>query len=104
MKGTRDHKKPGACERQKKSIITQMADGWIHDTKSFLKTNDNNENDTYNKKIMKTAGHDLDLDNLPLFAAIPQIAEVSIGHALISDALEQGLAAAVNAYHQILQA
>ena len=50
------------------------------------------------------AGHDLDLDNLPLFAAIPQIAEVSIGHALISDALEHGLAAAVSAYHQILQA
>ena len=49
------------------------------------------------------AGHDLDLDNLGLFAAIPQVVEVSIGHALIADALERGLAAAVNAYYQILK-
>lgn len=45
------------------------------------------------------AGHDLDLHNLPvLLAAIPDIAEVSIGHALINDALYLGLAAAVRAY------
>ncbi len=48
------------------------------------------------------AGHDLDLDNLPLFARIEEIAEVSIGHALISDALERGLFAAVEAYAAIL--
>lgn len=45
------------------------------------------------------AGHDLTLDNLgPLLDAIPQIEEVSIGHALISDALELGLAEAVRRY------
>ncbi|MEQ8859245.1 MAG: pyridoxine 5'-phosphate synthase [Pseudomonadales bacterium] len=44
------------------------------------------------------AGHDLDLVNLPLFRRIDEVAEVSIGHALISDALEMGLAAAVRAY------
>src|SRR5690606_12938017 len=34
------------------------------------------------------AGHDLDLDNLKYFAQnIPNLLEVSIGHALISDAL-----------------
>ena len=49
------------------------------------------------------AGHDLDLDNLPLFASIAEVAEVSIGHALISDALERGLDAAVRAYVAILQ-
>ena len=38
------------------------------------------------------AGHDLNLANLPsLIAAIPHIAEVSIGHALIADALEFGM-------------
>lgn len=38
------------------------------------------------------AGHDLDLRNLPELArAVPQIAEVSIGHALLADALYLGL-------------
>lgn len=50
------------------------------------------------------AGHDLDLNNLPLFANITAVAEVSIGHALIADALEQGLANAVRAYATILNA
>ena len=45
------------------------------------------------------AGHDLDLVNLPSFASgIPGLLEVSIGHALVSDALFMGLAAAVRAY------
>lgn len=45
------------------------------------------------------AGHDLDLDNLPFLAAhLPGLAEVSIGHALISDALYRGLDATVRAY------
>lgn len=44
------------------------------------------------------AGHDLNLDNLGLFCTIPGILEVSIGQALICDALEMGLAAAVKAY------
>ena len=48
------------------------------------------------------AGHDLDLGNLPLFCQISEVAEVSIGHALISDALEMGLHAAVTAYCKIL--
>ena len=44
------------------------------------------------------AGHDLNLDNLAAFVAISGIAEVSIGHALIADALEVGLATAVRRY------
>ena len=45
------------------------------------------------------AGHDLDLNNLgPFIAAIPFIAEVSIGHALISDALYLGLEKTIAAY------
>ncbi|MFM7162573.1 MAG: pyridoxine 5'-phosphate synthase [Planctomycetaceae bacterium] len=44
------------------------------------------------------AGHDLDLDNLPLFATLPHLAEVSIGHALISRALFHGLHSVVREY------
>lgn len=45
------------------------------------------------------AGHDLSLENLNYFAKnIPWINEVSIGHALISDALYYGLDNAVNMY------
>ncbi len=45
------------------------------------------------------AGHDLNLANLPpLVAALPALAEVSIGHALIADALELGLAETVRRY------
>lgn len=45
------------------------------------------------------AGHDLNLQNLPTFIrAIPDLTEVSIGHALISDALEFGLAVTVMKY------
>jgi len=49
------------------------------------------------------AGHDLDLHNLPLFSRIGEVLEVSIGHALIKDALAMGLAAAVSAYLSALQ-
>lgn len=44
------------------------------------------------------AGHDLNLDNLAVFIAIGDIAEVSIGHALTADSLEFGLSATVRKY------
>ncbi len=45
------------------------------------------------------AGHDLNLQNLPSFvAAVPALLEVSIGHALVGDALEFGMAATVRKY------
>jgi pyridoxine 5-phosphate synthase len=49
------------------------------------------------------AGHDLDLKNLPLFRQITEVAEVSIGHALISDAIDLGLGGAVKRYLQALE-
>ncbi len=50
------------------------------------------------------AGHDLSQANLGTFkAAIPGLAEVSIGHALIGEALYEGLAATVRNYLQILR-
>lgn len=49
--------------------------------------------------LQVNAGHDLNRDNLADFLrAVPGVAEVSIGHALISDALELGYTATVKDY------
>lgn len=48
-------------------------------------------------------GHDLNLENLPKFKEIPNLLEVSIGHALTADALEMGFAGAVKAYLKVLK-
>ena len=48
------------------------------------------------------AGHDLNLDNLPLMQELPGLLEVSIGHHLMADALYIGMEAAVKAYRQAL--
>jgi pyridoxine 5-phosphate synthase len=51
------------------------------------------------------AGHDLSRDNLGAFLqAVPGVQEVSIGHALISDALELGYAATVQDYLRVIDA
>ena len=45
------------------------------------------------------AGHDLNRENLtPFLRAVPQVREVSIGHALVADALEMGYTDTVRAY------
>ena len=49
------------------------------------------------------AGHDLSLENLAYFSEkIPELAEVSIGHALISDALYFGLEKTIELYKELL--
>ncbi|MAJ89774.1 MAG: pyridoxine 5'-phosphate synthase [Flavobacteriales bacterium] len=49
------------------------------------------------------AGHDLNLDNLQFFAQqIPNLAEVSIGHALICDAIYLGLENTIQMYKRLL--
>jgi pyridoxine 5-phosphate synthase len=48
------------------------------------------------------AGHDLDLENLVMFRRLPHLAEVSIGHALISHALFVGLSQSVREYLDVL--
>ena len=51
------------------------------------------------------AGHDLNRDNLTDFLrAVPGVSEVSIGHALIADALELGYAATVKDYLRCIDA
>ena len=50
------------------------------------------------------AGHDLNLENLSFFVAnIPDLKEVSIGHALISDALNYGMENTINLYLRSLK-
>lgn len=49
--------------------------------------------------LQVNAGHDLNQHNLaPFLRAVPGVAEVSIGHAFIADALEAGYAATTQAY------
>ena len=50
------------------------------------------------------AGHDLDLHNLAwLHQQLPELAEVSIGHALVCDALYLGLENTVQLYRRQLR-
>ena len=54
--------------------------------------------------LVVNAGHDLNLANLPgLVAAMPMLAEASIGHELTADALVMGFADAVRAYRAALR-
>jgi pyridoxine 5-phosphate synthase len=54
-------------------------------------------------RLEVNAGHDLTLDNLPpLIASIPDLAEVSIGHAITADALLMGFAEATRRYKALL--
>ncbi|QHI98031.1 pyridoxine 5'-phosphate synthase [Xylophilus rhododendri] len=51
------------------------------------------------------AGHDLNRDNLtPFLRTVPQVREVSIGHALIADALELGYTETIKSYLRAIEA
>lgn len=55
--------------------------------------------------LQLNAGHDLNRDNLPLFLnTVPGIQEVSIGHALVADALELGYTDTIHAYRACMPA
>lgn len=49
------------------------------------------------------AGHDLDLQNLATFLQIPNILEVSIGHALVVESLQLGVGAVIERYLAIVE-
>ena len=54
--------------------------------------------------LVVNMGHDLNLENIPaIAAAVPNIAEASIGHELTADALVMGFAAATKAYRRALR-
>ena len=50
------------------------------------------------------AGHDLDLVNLPEFLTIGGILEVSIGHALTIECIDQGMQSVIRRYLDICAA
>lgn len=52
--------------------------------------------------IAVNAGHDLDLLNLAKFLEIPNILEVSIGHALVVESLQQGVVEVIARYQSII--
>ena len=49
------------------------------------------------------AGHDLNLHNLKMFSSLPNLAEVSIGHAIVVDALHMGFTQTIKEYLIALQ-
>ena len=58
----------------------------------------------HNVGLGLNAGHDLNLDNLKYFRQhVPHLSEVSIGHALICDALYLGLENTIRAYKECLK-
>ncbi len=58
----------------------------------------------HNVGLGVNAGHDLNLRNLRYFAEqLPYLNEVSIGHAIISDALYLGIEATIKAYRECLK-
>ncbi|WP_208861386.1 pyridoxine 5'-phosphate synthase [Leptospira brenneri] len=48
------------------------------------------------------AGHDLDTNNLKVFAKLPHLAEVSIGHRLVSQSLIDGMETTIQNYLKVL--
>jgi pyridoxine 5-phosphate synthase len=48
------------------------------------------------------AGHDLNLGNLRLFLSIPNILEVSIGHAIVVESFDHGFEATLGRYLEIV--
>lgn len=75
------------------------ADSYTHDANKAIKPFVEAATLANNLGLGLNAGHDLNLENLKFFAEnIPGLEEVSIGHALISDALYFGLENTVQMY------
>ena len=54
------------------------------------------------RNMRVNAGHDLDLINLPYLIETNLIDEVSIGHAIISESLNQGFKKTINQYIKLI--
>lgn len=77
------------------SFAVEYAKGNLNGIKPYRETAD----EALKNGLVLNAGHDLSLDNLQYFIEeIPEIAEVSIGHALISEAIYLGLENTIQAY------
>lgn len=94
-----------ACETDRIELYTESYARSYH--KNKVEAVKAYSNAAYRAKALGlgiNAGHDLDLDNLAfLKRTIPYIDEVSIGHALISDALYYGLEKTIQRYLEQLR-
>ncbi len=80
------------------------ARGFHADREAAIKPYQRATEAAHNLGLEINAGHDLDRENLLFFAAnLPHLAEVSIGHALICDALYLGLENTIRLYRKALE-
>ena len=93
------------CGTERVELYTESYASTFHQNKEMaVKPFITAANSALNAGLELNAGHDLDLKNLRFFYQhIPQLKEVSIGHALISDALYLGLENAINMYKRELR-
>ena len=89
-----------ACGADRIELYTEAyASGFSHDKIAAIAPYKATAQRATELGIGLNAGHDLNLENLAYFVhEIPEILEVSIGHALISDALYYGLNNVVQMY------
>ncbi|MBS3915207.1 MAG: pyridoxine 5'-phosphate synthase [Bacteroidetes bacterium] len=88
------------CGADRIELYTEQYASHFHtDAEAAIRNYVFTANEAENAGLGVNAGHDLDLNNLHYFAKnIPQLLEVSIGHALVCDALYYGLQNAVQMY------
>jgi pyridoxine 5-phosphate synthase len=88
------------CGADRIELYTEaFASGYAKDKESAIAPYILAANEATKNNLGINAGHDLNLDNLQYFNdKIPQLLEVSIGHALISDALYYGLQNTIQMY------
>lgn len=78
--------------------------GYLKDPTEAIRSYIHTANRARRLGMKVNAGHDLDLSNLHFFKSkIPFLSEVSIGHALISDALYYGIGNTIRMYKQELE-
>ncbi|MDZ4725295.1 MAG: pyridoxine 5'-phosphate synthase [Leptospira sp.] len=70
--------------------------------KVFFKEYESAANLAHSLGLGINAGHDLDTNNLTVFAKLPHLAEVSIGHRLVSQALIDGMDQTIKDYLKVL--
>lgn len=81
----------------------EYANNYIEDKVKAVKDHVETAKEASSIGLGINAGHDLDLDNLNYYVKrVPELLEVSIGHALVSDALYYGIQNTIGMYkHQI---
>lgn len=97
-------KNASACNTDRIELYTESyAANYFNDNESAVHRFREGALAAHNNGLGINAGHDLNLENLEYFAKnVPHLEEVSIGHALISDALYYGLENVIQMYKRKL--